>query len=595
MVMTVVRRDVQWAKAARSKEFLARTLKRIKLGASSTHRLVNLRASSITPPGSKPILSQPSFRPEDIIVKTRDGIALSAEEARFLVDGVLTGENISEAQIGAWIVAASIMGVPETVDVCLREIKGSSAPAHRVIKEYFNGATLKNDGNDDIGSIVLKTIQKEEPLTRDEIFTFIRAVVDRTASDFQVGGWLMAVRLKGLSDLETAYLTEAMWKTGGSIDFSGIEGPRADKHAAGGSCDITSFIIAPLLACFGIKVPMMSGRALAHTGGTLDKLESIPGFNVKLSEEEVRCMLSDSGLAIFSQMETMAPADRILYAFRDVTGTVACTPLIAASIMSKKLAEGAEYLALMGTYGNGAFSKDPDEARELARLMIAAGVNAGRKMVSFLVDMNEPLAPFVGPALEMKLAIRVLKGQIEGNERLVRLSIQIAAKLLVMAGIYSPKDIIQAQLDLVEHLYNGEAIEKFKQMVIAQGGDPNAIGAANDLTDSPIFPQGTHRIEIRAKSSGFVQAIRADEIGNAVNSLGAGRKLPGEPIDHGVGVANIKLIGEAVKEGDVLAVVYANDMAQIDQITVRIANAFSIGAERIEPPKLVFEVIETAA
>lgn len=511
-----------------------------------------------------------SFNPIDLVGKTRDKIALTRDEAHYLIEGALDG-RVSKAQIGAWAVAAHINGLTDIERGYLEEISEKS---------------LRVADMDEIQTVVAKTISREE-LSRDEIFTLVKGIVAKEGesgfvSDLQVGAWLMAVRLNGLTENETAYLSEAMWKTGGEIDLSGISRPTCDKHAAGGSCDVTSFIIAPLLACFGVSVPMMSGRMLAHTGGTLDKLESIAGFRVNLDEDAVLRQMRDPGLAIFGQMDTIAPADKRLYALRNLTGTVQSVPLIAASIISKKLAEGAKCLALVGTYGSGAFARTAEEAKTLSKLMMAAAKKAGRKVVCFIVDMGQPLAPCVGPALEMQLAIRTLKGEPDKKlDRLTGLSVEIAAKLLVMAGVYKPDQIETAKSNLLEKLRNGEAFEKFRQMIVAQGGD-----------DSAIFPRGKYAFYVYAPRAGYVRLIKADEIGNAVNDLGAGRTESRPDINHGVGVEDLAVRGDYLDKGAVIGKVFADDISKGLAAVKRIRDAYVIGVKPVPEASIIYEVIE---
>lgn len=481
-----------------------------------------------------------SLKPIDIIAKKRDRKELNRAEIYFIYKSIFEG-SMPPAQLGAYKMAVELNGFSENEEAIGKEIDAIYSQKQRIYdRDYWKLSRKEQASFIGYQTIIGKTADESLQLTREDVFSFIQGVVDGTVSDFQAGQWLMAVKLKGLTDDETAYLTEAMWRTGGSIKLDDIPGPKADKHAAGGSSDNTSFLIAPLLACFGVTVPMMSGRSLAHTGGTLDKLESIKGFNVNLTEEQIREALRAQGLAIFGQMPTIAPADKRLYALRDTTGTVQSTPLIAASIMSKKLAEGADNLALLGTFGSGAFATDADDAAVLSTLMLKAGQKAGRNVRSFLVDMSQPLTPNVGPALEMQLAIEVLKGRTEGCDRFLDATIEIAANLLVMAEIYKEDQIEQAKIDLRAKLQNGKAFGKFREMVIAQGGDPRV------LDDYSLFPQPKTRIALKAPRSGFVQAVHAGTIGVAANMLGAGRTNPGDPIDHAVGVADIVPIGTQV-------------------------------------------------
>ncbi len=406
----------------------------------------------------------------------------------------------------------------------------------------------------------------------EAIEAWIRAIVRDEVPDYQVAAWLMAVFFQGMTREETFALTEAMAHSGEVLDLSQL-GPTVDKHSSGGVGDKASLVVAPILAAAGAVVAKMSGRGLAHTGGTIDKLESIPGFRTELSKEEFFRLAREVGLVIAAQSADLAPADGKLYALRDVTATVESEPLIASSIMSKKLAAGARAIALDVKVGKGAFLKTLEAARSLAELMVEIGERAGRRVAAVLSQMDQPLGRAVGNAIEVQEAIRTLAG--EGPEDLTELSLALAAEGLRLVGI--PEERAR------EALESGAALAKFRQFVAAQGGDPRVVDEPERLSLAPGVA------EVRANADGVVAELDAYRVGLAVLRLGGGREKKGEPIDHGVGVYLEKKIGDPVREGELLARVYHREKGLSEALAL-LRDAYQIGAGA-EPPPLVLEVV----
>ncbi|ABZ82935.1 pyrimidine-nucleoside phosphorylase [Heliomicrobium modesticaldum Ice1] len=393
-------------------------------------------------------------------------------------------------------------------------------------------------------------------------------------TDYQAAAWAMAVFLRGMTEAETAALTEAMVTSGETVDLSPIPGIKVDKHSTGGVGDTTTLILAPLVAAMGIPVAKMSGRGLGHTGGTLDKLESIPGLSIDLSREKFLAQVKDIHVAVAGQTANLVPADQKLYALRDVTATVESIPLIASSVMSKKLAAGADAILLDVKVGRGAFMKNQDDAKELARAMVAIGNRLGRRTAALLTAMEQPLGNAVGNALEVAEAIAILAnrdecgfGPISADLRTVTL--ELAARLAWMAG---KADSVEAGLHLAETtLTSGAALERFRRFVAAQGGDSRVADAPETL-----LPQASIRQPVRASHGGLVTALDAMAVGRAAALLGAGRQQKGDPIDPAVGVVIHKRIGDTVKAGDVLAEVFAND-SRWQAAAQAVSDAYAIG------------------
>jgi pyrimidine-nucleoside phosphorylase len=395
----------------------------------------------------------------------------------------------------------------------------------------------------------------------DTIRFLVRGASDGTIPDYQLSAWLMAVRLRGMTARETNVLTLAMAASGRQLDLSSIPGRKVDKHSTGGVGDKATLVVAPLVAAAGVPVAKLSGRALGHSGGTLDKLESIKGFQVDLSIDAFIDQVRRIGIAIAGQTADMDPADKVLYALRDTTATVDSVPLIASSVMSKKLAAGADAILLDVKCGRGAFIATIPEAEELARSLVAIGTHADRETVAFITDMEQPLGFAVGNALEVKEAIETLAGR--GPADLESLSLRLAGEMLRLAGA-RPTDL--------RPLLNGPALRKFAELIEAQHGDPSVTDDTGRLPAAPI------RRAVEATSSGAVANIDALEIALAGKSLGAGRDRKDAPIDLAVGVVLHKKVGDRVEAGQALATIHARTPEAASRVTARIAAAFTIAA-----------------
>ncbi|HYP25516.1 MAG TPA: thymidine phosphorylase [Blastocatellia bacterium] len=418
-------------------------------------------------------------------------------------------------------------------------------------------------------------------LSREEIRFFITGYTEGGIEDYQMSALLMAIFLRGMSSEETLALTEEMLYSGAVVDFSDLNRPRVDKHSTGGVGDKTSLVIAPVVAAAGILVPMISGRALAHSGGTLDKLESIPGFRTGLSLDEFRATLVRTGAALIGQTAEIAPADKKLYSLRDVTATVPCRPLMAASIMSKKMAEGISGLVLDVKVGSGAFLKTEEEARELASVMIDIARGMGKEAVALITDMNQPLGRMVGNSLEVVEAFDALRG--EGPEDFITLCRELSAEMILMGG--AARDL-EAARGLYDSLIESSAArEKMSEIIEAQGGDPSV------LDDYSRLPRASLEQAVTAGASGFVQAVDTEAIGHASMLLGAGRARLDTPIDLSVGMRIEARIGDRVGEGDALATLFYNDPEPASEAAREIRLAYLIGPEPVEPPPLIKAVL----
>ncbi|HEX8087385.1 MAG TPA: thymidine phosphorylase [Blastocatellia bacterium] len=418
-------------------------------------------------------------------------------------------------------------------------------------------------------------------LTRDEISFVVRGYTKGEIADYQMSALLMAIYLRGMEGEETIALTEEMLHSGVVIDFSDLGRPRVDKHSTGGVGDKTSLVIAPVVAAAGVLVPMISGRALAHSGGTLDKLESIPGFRTDLSLAEFRSTLEKTGAALIGQTEDIAPADKKLYALRDVTATVACRPLMAASIMSKKMAEGISGLVLDVKVGNGAFMRSEDEASGLARTMIGIARGLGKDCVALLTDMDQPLGCSVGNSLEVVEAFDTLRGAGPGD--LNALCRELSAQMLALGGAAS--DAEQGGRLYDELIASGRALEKMREIVEAQSGDPHVID------DYGLLPRASEESVIAAPEAGFIHTIDTEAIGRASMLLGAGRSRLGMAIDFSVGVITRAKVGDGVDRGSALATIHFNDAARADEAAGMIARAYTIGPQRVSVPQLIKAVL----
>ncbi|NMB73823.1 MAG: thymidine phosphorylase [Myxococcales bacterium] len=418
-------------------------------------------------------------------------------------------------------------------------------------------------------------------LTPEEIRFFVQGVASGEIPDYQASALCMAIYLNGASDEETVALTGEMVHSGAVMDWSDIPGRKVDKHSTGGVGDKTSLILAPIAAAAGVVVPMVSGRGLGHTGGTLDKLESIPGFDVRLSAERFREVLKTCKLVLAGQTAELAPADRKLYALRDVTATVESIPLIASSILSKKLAEGIDALVLDVKVGSGAFMKKPSDALRLARTLVAIGRSQGKQMVALLTDMDQPLGTHVGNSLEVIESVNVLRGQVEND--LSELSFELAAHMLVLGQVAAT--LSQARRRVRELVQKGAALKKFQEVVAAQGGDALA------LEDFSRLPAAKRTEVVAAPARGFVQRIQAEEVGISAMLLGAGRARAEDPIDHGAGIVLHRKVGDAVEEGAPLATLYFNDAAHRDEARARLFSAYTLGAQPPPRGKLIRRII----
>jgi pyrimidine-nucleoside phosphorylase len=418
-------------------------------------------------------------------------------------------------------------------------------------------------------------------LAPEEIEFLIEGYTSGDIPDYQMSSFLMAVFFSGMSDREVSRLTECMLRSGDTVDLSDIPGVKVDKHSTGGVGDKTSLIVAPLAAAAGVVVPMMSGRALGHTGGTLDKLESIPGFRTNLTAEEFHKQLSEVGLCFIGQTERLAPADRKLYALRDVTATVESIPLISSSIMSKKLAEGVDALVLDVKVGSGAFMKKQVEARRLAQTMVGIGRRMDKKVQALITDMNQPLGYAVGNALEIMEASQTL--QNAGPADLTKLSIELAARMIYLGKKTASLD--DARRLAEKHLVDGSGYRKFKQVVAAQGGNAQA------LDKFELLPNATGMREITSPRGGYVSAINAEDIGVASNMIGAGRDKKEDTIDPAVGIILEVKTGEKVDAGSVLCRLYYTREDRVEEAAEMVEDAFSLSPQKPDERELILEVV----
>ncbi|AAP08796.1 Pyrimidine-nucleoside phosphorylase [Bacillus cereus ATCC 14579] len=416
-------------------------------------------------------------------------------------------------------------------------------------------------------------------LTTEEIKFFINGYTDGSIPDYQVSALAMAIFFKDMTDRERADLTMAMVESGETIDLSAIEGIKVDKHSTGGVGDTTTLVLGPLVAALDVPVAKMSGRGLGHTGGTIDKLEAVEGFHVEITKEQFIDIVNRDKVAVIGQTGNLTPADKKIYALRDVTGTVNSIPLIASSIMSKKIAAGADAIVLDVKTGAGAFMKTEEDAKELSHAMVRIGNNVGRQTMAVISDMSQPLGFAIGNALEVKEAIDTLKG--EGPEDLTELVLVLGSQMVVLAK--KANTLEEAREMLIEVMKNGKATAKFKEFLSNQGGD-------SSIVDNPEkMPQAKYVIDVPAKTSGVISNIVADEIGIAAMLLGAGRATKEDEIDLAVGLMLRKKVGDAVKEGEPFVTIYAN-RENVEDVKAKIYENISI-AETAVAPKLVHTVI----
>lgn len=418
-------------------------------------------------------------------------------------------------------------------------------------------------------------------LTKEEIEYFVNGYTNGDIPDYQVSALLMAIYFQKLNKEEILNLTLAMEHSGDALDLSAVSGIKADKHSTGGIGDKTTLVLTPMVAACGVKMAKMSGRGLGFTGGTIDKLESIPGFSTALTEEQFINNVNNIGMAITGQTGNLDPADKKLYALRDVTATVDISSLIASSIMSKKLAAGADVIVLDVKSGSGAFMKNDNDAYNLAKEMVDIGKGAGRKMAAIVSDMNQPLGNAVGNSLEVKEAIDTLNGN--GPKDLTELCIVLGSHIIYQAGIVN--SLTEAEERLKCMLADKSALNKFADFVEAQGGD-RSVAFNTDL-----LPQAKHVYNVSATQSGYIKHIHSAEIGTALVRLGGGREVKGESIDSSVGIIINKKIGDYVTENDTIATIYANDITNLNEVIDRIKNAYSYSVEPVEQDLLIRKVI----
>ncbi|MFD2611950.1 pyrimidine-nucleoside phosphorylase [Paenibacillus gansuensis] len=418
-------------------------------------------------------------------------------------------------------------------------------------------------------------------LTTEEIRFLIEGYTDGSIPDYQMSAWAMAVFFKGMNARETADLTMAMASSGDQIDLSSIPGVKVDKHSTGGVGDTTTLVLAPLVAAAGVPVAKMSGRGLGHTGGTIDKLEAIPGFSVELTEEQFTRQVTEQGVAVIGQSGNLTPADKKLYGLRDVTATVNSIPLIASSIMSKKIAAGADAIVLDVKTGSGAFMKTLDDSIKLAQAMVAIGSEVGRECVAIISDMDQPLGAAVGNALEVQLAVETLQGN--GPKDLEEVCLTLGSHMLVLAGKAATAE--EAVSKLQELIRSGAGFRKFKEFVAAQGGDSSV------LDDPTRILNVKEVVPVVAEQDGYVASITAEEIGVAAMMLGAGRETKESQIDLSVGLRLRKKSGDAVKKGETLADMYVNNTGSVEAVKRKVLDAYRIVSNPVEPDPLIYAVI----
>lgn len=418
-------------------------------------------------------------------------------------------------------------------------------------------------------------------LTKEEIDFFVQGYTKGQIPDYQASALLMAIYFQKMNKRETADLTMSMVHSGEVLDLHDIEGVKVDKHSTGGVGDKTTLVLGPMVAAAGVPVAKMSGRGLGHTGGTIDKLEAIKGFSTSLSREEFVNNVNKVKLAVAGQTANLAPADKKLYALRDVTATVDNLSLIASSIMSKKIASGADCIVLDVKTGTGAFMKTADDSFMLGKAMVDIGTHVGRKTVAVISDMDQPLGLGIGNSLEVKEAIDTLKG--EGPEDLLELCLVLGSHMLALAG--TVKDDAEGRKVLLEKVKSGEALAKLKEFVVAQGGD------GKQIDNKDLLPSAKYVTEVKARTEGYVARIIADEIGIAALILGAGRETKESQIDYAVGLVINKKVGDYVKEGDVIAYIHANDMAKASEAEEKVHDAYHIEKGAVENRPLIFGVV----
>ncbi|MCC6747626.1 MAG: thymidine phosphorylase [Deltaproteobacteria bacterium] len=428
---------------------------------------------------------------------------------------------------------------------------------------------------------LIRSKREGHALPGAELRRFIAGVTDGSVPDYQAAALLMAIFFRGLDEGELSAWTDAMVHSGRVLDLSGIPGVKVDKHSTGGVGDKVSLCLAPLVAACGVPVPMISGRGLGHTGGTLDKLEAIPGFRTDLEVPRFVEVVREAGLSLIGQTADLAPADRRLYALRDVTSTVESIPLIASSIMSKKLAEGIDALVLDVKVGSGAFMKDLEHAQVLATTLCGIGRRAGKEVTAFLTDMNQPLGREVGNANETREALEILHGQ--GPDDLLDLTLQLGAEMLMLGGAAKTWDEALERIRTARR--SGAGLERMQRCVELQGGDPRAV------EDLSRLPQAAHHRAVKAERTGIVRRIDTERVGLAGMMLGAGRRRVEDRVDHAVGLTMKVRLGDALRPGDELAVLHYNDAARAAEAEGMLRAAIELGDQALPPPPLVYEVL----
>ncbi len=418
-------------------------------------------------------------------------------------------------------------------------------------------------------------------LTSEEINYFVKCASDNNFPDYQISAMLMAIYLNGLNNKETSDLTMAMAKSGKILNLSEISGIKVDKHSTGGVADTTTLVLVPLAASCGLPVVKMSGKGLGHTGGTVDKLESIPGFNTEISEETAINLAKKNKIVIMGQSEELAPADKRLYAMRDVTGTVESIPLIASSIMSKKIASGCDALVLDIKCGNGSFMKDLPSAEELAETMLKIGKSVNKKVIAVITDMNEPLGKNIGNSLEVIEAIEILKGNTEG--KLKEVSLELGSLMLVLGDICKTKE--EARKRLEENIKNKNGLEKFRELIISQKGNPEIIN------DYSLLPKANFKKELISEFSGYISVTDARNIGKAACETGAGRKTKADKIDYGAGIILKFSSGDKIEKGGILAEIYASSAEKCENAEEILKNCIKISETPPKPKKTILKII----
>ena len=429
--------------------------------------------------------------------------------------------------------------------------------------------------------LIVKKKQGGE-LTKEEIDFMIQGYTRGDIPDYQMSAMTMAICFNGMNERETGDLTLSMRDSGDKVDLSTIDGIKVDKHSTGGVGDKTSIALLPLVSSVGVKLAKMSGRGLGHTGGTIDKLESIPGFKTEMSMDAFISQVNDIGMAIMGQTADLAPADKKLYALRDVTATVDQLSLIASSIMSKKLAAGADAIVLDVKSGSGAFMKNPKDAKALADTMVRIGKHAGKQCKAVITNMDEPLGRAVGNAIEVREAIDTLKGK--GPDDFTQLVLALGSRMVVCAG--KAKDLSEAEDMLKKAIADGSALEQLKRFIIAQGGDASCVD------DTSILKLADNVLELKAQSDGYVSHIDCDEVGMCSLILGGGREKKTDTIDPSVGIYLYKKVGDKVCSGDTLAVLYYNDREKADAALSRLKAAYHTGSEKVSHGTLILGEVD---